>query len=104
MSWFNPLSWGFFVNRRKNKELNALEHLRTALTAEQSRVKGIIELAGTIESEIEKGNFPAAEQLIPKLARDMRDKRLLNQLETIDWKQFKRTIFKDLKSQLEDVK
>ena len=34
----------------------------------------------------------------------MREKRLLGQLETIDWKKFNRTIFKDLQDQLRGVK
>lgn len=99
---------GWFANwrheRRKKKELGAINHLRRVLDNERSLDDALLKVIENIEIALSIGNQEKAEKLMPELIRMMLTKKIESKLEDSDFKKFKRTILKDLKFELQKVK
>jgi hypothetical protein len=91
-------------NSRKKKELKALSQLEDFLGSEKRHISYILEIVKGIKKAINNHNFKEAERLTPKLIAEMKRKKVFNRVETVDFKRFKKTMFKELKSELNAIK
>jgi len=90
--------------RRRKRELAAVDHLRRELEAEMKRFQKLDAVVSDIETELNKGNFDEARKLVPDLVRMMKEKRILDKAEMLDFKKLKRTMLSDLRDQLKGVR
>ena len=100
ISWFQNLRH----RKRRRKELAAIDHLRRTLESEKKRIQPIEAMVEEIEIALQKNKFADAEKVIPSLAQAIKEKKVLDQLENIDFKKFENTIFKDLKERLKGIR
>ena len=99
-SWY--ANWS--AKRRKKKELAALDHLRRELMSEKERLGPIEAIVTSIEVEVNKGNFEKAERMVPDLVIRMKQKNILDKAEKIDFRKFRRTMLKGLKTEMKAFK
>ncbi len=107
MGWFDGFkeSWSKWrEKRRKKKELVALDHLRRILEKERKRIQPIEGIVADIEVKINSGNFEDAEKQVPELIHLMKEKKILDNAEMIELKKFKRTMFKELRSEMKEMR
>lgn len=90
--------------RRKSREKKAIDHLRVELEAEMKRYRKLDAVVREIEKEVDKGNIDEARKFVPNLVRLMKEKKILDKAERLDFRKFRRTLLKDLKDQLRGVK
>lgn len=99
-SWFR--NWR--NNSRKEKELAAIDYLKKSLFSEEERLSRVNTLVSTIEEHLKAHRFTEAEKWIPELAKEMAYKKLMDKMEDKDWQMFKKTIFKDLREQMQGMR
>lgn len=92
------------AERRKKKELAALDHLRRFLEGEKKRIGPLEAVVGEIEVLVNQGKFEEAEKLAPNLIQMMKEKELIDQMEKKDFKRFKSTMFKELRAEMQRIK
>lgn len=100
MDWYN--NWS--AERRKKKELAALDRLRRFLAGEKRRIDPLEAVVGKIEVLVNQGKFEEAEKLAPDLIQMMREKELIDQMEKKDFKRFKRTMFSELRAEMKRMR
>lgn len=100
MGWFT--NW--LSNRRKKRELLALDHLRRMVEREKKQLKPLDAVITDIEVLVNKGNFEEAERMVPSLIKMMKDKKTLDKVEEKELKKFRRTMFKQLKAEMKGIR
>ncbi|GEM_PF-7079465 len=100
--------WDWYQNwsaeRRKKKELAALDHLRRFLEGEKKRIDPLEAVVGKMEVLVNQGKFEEAERLAPDLIRMMREKKIIDRIEEQDFKKFRRTMFNELRAEMNRIK
>jgi len=100
IDWYN--NWS--AERRKKKELAALDRLRRFLAGEKRRIDPLEAVVGKIEVLVNQGKFEEAEKLAPDLIQMMKEKEIIDQMEKKDFKRFKSTMFKELRAEMKRIK
>ena len=90
-------------NRRANKELAAVDHLKRVLEGEEVELKPLIATVQQMENALIAHDFPKAERIVPSLVKMLAKKRMLDQLEKTDVRVFKKTLLADLKAQVREM-
>lgn len=92
------------ANRRKKRELKALDLLRRLIEREKKQLTPMGAVVKKIEVEVNEGRYEEAERMVPSLVSLMKEKKALDRLEEEEFKKFKKTMFKELRAEMRRVR
>src|SRR3989338_3817351 len=101
MAWWIPKFWfGGLFGSQTNRELTALQHLKTILTVEEQEAQQLISHIVQMEKALAVHDYATAERITPTLIGIFKQKKKVDKREGADLKLFENTFLAELRGLL----